>query len=78
MLPEDAISSCICVSVIMYMGRYSCVLSFRRSYGYLTYETAEQAKEAAEKYKDAEMDGTKLLVVHYGTYIDPVAPSSKG
>ena len=55
-----------------------CFCSFHHSYGYLTYETAEQAKEAAEKHKDAEMDGTKLLVVHYGTYIDPVAPSSKG
>ena len=40
------------------------------SYGYLTYKSPEQAMEAAEKHKDVEMAGKKLLVVHYGSYVE--------
>lgn len=65
-----------CISIHYHL--YNLVFYFSHySYGYLSYETAEEAKEAAEKYKDIEMDGKKLLVVHYGTYIDPVSPTSK-
>ena len=41
---------------------------FLCSYAYLTYKSPEEATQVTEKYRDIEMDGNKLLVVHYGTY----------
>ena len=58
-----------CVPVATHHGIFNCVVC-PCSYAYLTYKSPDEAKEAAEKYKDVEMDSKKLLVVHYGTYVE--------
>ncbi|KAI0231271.1 hypothetical protein LSAT2_018366 [Lamellibrachia satsuma] len=39
-----------------------------RDYAYLTYKSPDEAKEAAEKYKDVEMDSKKLLIFVISAY----------